>query len=280
MSTGLHVLCEKPLANTLDEARLMVEAAKEFPQLVNAIGFMKGHYPLWLEAARRLQSGLDRRAASLPRHRIPQQVLSPKKGWTFTKDRSGGGILINSGIHLIQFLHILFGDVARVTALARPMHSTVEDTLCALMQFKSGIFGSYDTSWSVPGFQTEGTFVLVEGDDGVMEITDDWLRTYHLTGKSEKMQAGTPALQEPARATSAEGLVLNAPERIRQSRVQSKPDYGGEGYYNEIADFAGARFARSERRGMIGRKDYVFRKSWMPCIAPLRRKRRWCLNNR
>ena len=58
-----------------------------------------------------------------------------------------------------------------------------EDTLTALFEFRSGVFGCYDTSWSVPGYQTEGTTVLVEGDEGTMEITDDWLRAHHLTGK-------------------------------------------------------------------------------------------------
>ena len=99
------------------------------------------------------------------------QVLGPRKGWTFTKDKAGGGVLINTGIHLVHFLRVLFGDVARVNALARPMHSAVEDTLTALFEFRSGVFGCYDTSWSVPGYQTEGTTVLVEGDEGTMEIT-------------------------------------------------------------------------------------------------------------
>ncbi|NQU42996.1 Gfo/Idh/MocA family oxidoreductase, partial [bacterium] len=169
LERGLHVFCEKPLAHTLEDARAMAAAAREHPDLVTATGFVKGHYSLWLEAARRLQSGWigtpRRFAASV----YLSQVFSPMKGWQFTKEKAGGGILINSGIHLVHFLRVLFGDMASVTARARSMHSEVEDTLAAVMEFRSGVFGSYDTSWSVPGYQTEGTRVLVEGDAGTME---------------------------------------------------------------------------------------------------------------
>ena len=224
LDRGLHVFSEKPLAHTLGDARRMAEAAAERPGQVTAVGFMKGHYPLWLEAARRLRSGWIGAPRRFRASVYLSQVLSPKKGWTFTKEKSGGGILINSGIHLIHFLRVLFGDAAGVSALARPMHSNVEDTLCALIEFRSGVFGSYDASWSVPGYQTEGTAVFVEGDDGTMEITDDWLRTHHLTGKGE----------------APKGWSKTHRSEFDRAAFNLSPDYGGEGYYNQIEDFTHA----------------------------------------
>jgi predicted dehydrogenase/nucleoside-diphosphate-sugar epimerase len=231
LERGLHVLSEKPLAHSLNDARLMAEAAAKHPELITATGFMKGHYPLWLEAARRLGSGWIGTPRRFRATVYLSQVLSPKKGWTFTKEKSGGGILINSGIHLIQFLRVLFGDAVRVTALARPMHSEVEDTLAALIEYRSGVFGSYDTSWSVPGYQTEGTTVLVEGDEGTMEITDDWLRTHHLTGKGG---GGTNGGGAP------KGWSKTHRSELDRAAFTLSPDYGGEGYYNQIEDFARA----------------------------------------
>ena len=104
------------------------------------------------------------------------------------------------------------------------MHSAVEDTLTALIEFESGVFGNYDTSWSVPGYQTEGTNVLIEGDGGVMEINDDWLRIYHLSGSG------------PA----PKGWTQHHRSEFDQADFSLSPDYGGEGYYNQIADFAAA----------------------------------------
>ncbi|MBN1866519.1 NAD-dependent epimerase/dehydratase family protein [Candidatus Sumerlaeota bacterium] len=236
LERGLHVFCEKPLAHTLDDARAMAEAQKTHPDRVTAIGFMKGHYPLWLEAARRLRDGWIGPPRRFRATVYLSQVLSPKKGWTFTKDLSGGGILINSGIHLVHFLRVLFGDVERVTARSRPMHSQVEDTLAALVEFRSGVFGSYDTSWSVAGYETEGTTVLVEGDEGTLEIADDWLRTYHLTGAG-----GAP-----------KGWSRTHRAELDHAAFTMSPDYGGEGYYNQIEDFA-----RAIREGGRARYDWT-----------------------
>jgi len=130
----------------------------------------------------------------------------------------------------------LFGDAARATALARPMHSNVEDSLAALIEFRSGVFGSLDMSWSVPGYQTEGTTVLVEGDAGTMEIGDDLLRTWHLTGKGE----------------APRGWSTTHRAELDRARFNLSPDYGGEGYYNQIEDFA-----RAIREGGRARYDWA-----------------------
>ena len=222
LERGLHVFSEKPLAHQLEEAKAMAEAARSHPEQRTAIGFMKGHYPLWLEAVRRLSEGWIGQPRRFRASVYLSQVLSPKKGWTFTKEKAGGGVLINTGIHLVHYLHLLFGDAKRITAQARPMHSPVEDTLTAILEFQSGVFGSYDTSWSVPGYQTEGSTVLIEADVGVMEITDDWLRIYHLTGKGEAPKGWSRAHRS----------------EFDHADFNLSPDYGGEGYYNQIVDFA------------------------------------------
>ena len=224
LERGLHVFLEKPLAHNLTDAQKLAGAAKQHPDQVTAIGFMKGHYPLWIEAARRLQAG---HIGQPRRYRAAvyfSQVLSPKKGWTFTKELSGGGILINSGVHLLHFLNMLFGQAARVTALSTPLHSDVEDTLAALIEYPSGLFGSYDASWSLPGHQTESTCVLIEGSEGIMEITDDWLRVYHINGKE-----GVP-----------KGWTKTHRGEFDHAKFNLSPDYGGEGYYNQLEDFAQA----------------------------------------
>jgi predicted dehydrogenase/nucleoside-diphosphate-sugar epimerase len=224
LEKGLHVFCEKPLAHTLDDARAMAEAARRFSHRVAAIGFMKGHYPLWQEAARRLKSGWIGAPRRFRAQVYLSQVFGPMNGWTFTKDRAGGGILINSGIHLIHAMRMLFGDVAKLTAEARPMHSCVEDTLCALLTYRSGLFGSLDMSWSVQGYPTEGTTIFVEGDRGTMEIDDDWVRTYHLTGDGD----------------APRGWSETHRSELDRAAFNFSPDYGGEGYYNQIADFVSA----------------------------------------
>ncbi|MFW6287011.1 MAG: NAD-dependent epimerase/dehydratase family protein [Candidatus Sumerlaeota bacterium] len=237
LEKGLHVLCEKPLAHHINDARAMVKAADEHPDRATAVAFMKGHYPMWREAARRLQSGWIGTPRRFRASVYLSQVMSPKKGWTFTKEQSGGGILINSGIHLVHFLYSCFGPAKSASALMRPMHSNVEDTLCALLRYKSGVFGSYDASWSVPGYPTEGTSVLVEGDEGTLEITDEYLRTHHLTGEGD----------------APKGWSQEHRSAFETAAFTASPDYGGEGWYNQIVDFAVA--IRTGKQPRVGWRE-------------------------
>jgi predicted dehydrogenase len=83
---------------------------------------------------------------------------------------------VNQGIHTVDLLLWLLGDVARVQALtARQLHAIEgEDTALALLQFASGALGTIEaTTVAWPGYPrrvelsgTEGT-VVVEGDDVV-----------------------------------------------------------------------------------------------------------------
>lgn len=104
--------------------------------------------------------------------------------------------------------------------------------MTALLEFSSGVFGSYDASWSLPGYPTEGTQIMIEGDDGTMEITDDWLRTHHLTGSGEAPKGWS----ESHRA------------EFDHAKFTLSPDYGGEGYFNQVEDFARAIREKSAAR--------------------------------
>ncbi|MBN1515331.1 Gfo/Idh/MocA family oxidoreductase [Candidatus Sumerlaeota bacterium] len=216
LAAGLHVLTEKPLAHTLADAEAMAAAAAKHADRITAIGFMKGHYPLWIEAARRLKDGWIGEPESFKASVNLSQVFKPMKGWTFTKDQAGGGVLINTGIHLVHLLTMLFGPDAHViSAEGGPVHSAVEDRITAIMQFPNGgPHGTYSANWSVEGFPTEATRVDIEGDAGRMSITDDWLR-------------------------HSDGTALHRSEFDRAA-FNASPDYGGEGWYNQLEDFAQA----------------------------------------
>jgi|GEM_PF-507498 len=221
---GIHVLTEKPLAHSLADAMAMAEAAKAHPKLVSAVAFMKGHIGLFFDSAKLLHSGALGEVRRFSASVYLSQVFSPKSGWTFTKDRSGGGVLINTGIHLIHLCSLLFGRVTAVYCKARPMHSSVEDTLTAIMEFENGSFGSVDMSWSVPGYETESTHFVVEGSNGVMEL-DDLRRRLHLLSPWQDVPKGASAAHQ---------------SQFDHAAFSLTPDYAGEGYYKEMRDFVEA----------------------------------------
>ena len=148
---GLHVFVEKPLADTLENARRMY-ALVEGTKLVHAVGYMKGHYPLYQKMRALLQAGTLGRVHQCHCAVYLSQVFRPPTGWVYRKEMSGGGIVANSTCHLLFLLQWFFGKVEGVFARAQSIHSAVEDAATVVLEFANGVVASIDTSWSVPGY--------------------------------------------------------------------------------------------------------------------------------
>jgi predicted dehydrogenase len=270
LEAGLHVFIEKPLAHRLDEARALAEAAGKRPTQRFGVGFMKGHddfYLLgaalaggnewlrfirdnggacdpapWFADARRfkdndfaLASPLGRTVAFRASVSLGQVFKEPK-GWTFTKEKAGGGVLINTGIHLLFLLRLFFGRLKRVVCLASPIHAQTEDTLSALVEHEDAagrrVHGTVHISWSVPDCATEATEIVVEGTNGWLWCEDNAARL-HLLKKPDSLAGWGLPLERGWNIFRRD----DAPPR---AAFDLSPEYGGEGYANEIADFVAA----------------------------------------
>jgi UDP-N-acetyl-2-amino-2-deoxyglucuronate dehydrogenase len=98
--------------------------------------------------------------------------------WRGTHALDGGAALINQGIHTVDLLLRLLGDVRRVQAAMRTSLHTIEgeDTLAALLEFENGALGVLQSATSIfPGYPrrieltgSEGTAILEH--DGLIEV--------------------------------------------------------------------------------------------------------------
>ena len=171
---GLHVLCEKPLDIKLPQVdALLAEAERAGVKL----GVM--FQDRTKQDLRRLKSLLDDGrigrpllvSASVRWWRPPEYYSSQR--WRGTWEFDGGGALMNQGVHTVDLLLWLLGDVRRVQArTATVLHEIeVEDTAVALLEFTSGAVATLEaTTAAWPGYPrrleitgSEGT-VVVEGD--------------------------------------------------------------------------------------------------------------------
>jgi predicted dehydrogenase len=217
---GIHVFVEKPLADTLENARKMYDLVKG-TTLVHAVGYMKGHYPLYQHMRALVQRGTLGRIYQCHCTVYLSQVFRPPTGWVFSKESSGGGIIINSTCHLLFLLQWFFGNVRGVFARARSIHSTVEDVATVVLEFEDGVVASVGTSWAVPGYSVEHTQMLIIGERGTLHLTDDRARLF----------------LNRADAAFPQGWTAFHRSEFDKAPVDLSSEYGGEGYYNEDADF-------------------------------------------
>ena len=153
---GKHVLVEKPMALTLEDADAMIEACRANGVRLG-VCLQRRADPVFQTVKRALDAGdLGRLALavlSVPYHR-PQRYYD-QAAWRGTWALDGGGVLMNQGIHLVDLLVWFLGDPVRVSARAATLERDVEveDTLAAVLGFEHGAVATLAaTTASEPGF--------------------------------------------------------------------------------------------------------------------------------
>jgi UDP-N-acetylglucosamine 3-dehydrogenase len=176
ISRGIHVLVEKPLAFSLDEARAIIDAA-ESNGVKLAVGHIERFNPAVVEIKRRLSEQELGRIFQVHARR-----LSPFPGRV-----QDVGVILDLATHDIDVMcHLLDAEVTRVFAeTERKAHATQEDLLSALLRFSSGAIGVLDVNWLTP---TKVRQLAVLGEGGMYladYITQDvyWYRNHGESGQ-------------------------------------------------------------------------------------------------
>jgi predicted dehydrogenase len=168
---GLHVLTEKPIDISTTRTDALIEATQKNDVTLGVI-FQDRLKP----DIRRLKESIC--AGNLGKitlvdarvkwYRPPEYYSDSRWRGTFALD--GGGALMNQGVHTIDLLLWLFGDVVRVQSRVRTaLHAIeVEDTVVAILEFGTGpVCTLQATTAAYPGYPrrleitgTEGTVIL------------------------------------------------------------------------------------------------------------------------
>jgi predicted dehydrogenase len=171
---GLHVLVEKPLAINIEQADAMIAECEKARVKLGV--FFQDRFAPEISKLKTLidGGGLGKPflvSAQVKWHRPPQYYESSR--WRGTWALDGGGALMNQGVHTVDLLLWLMGDVSRVYAKAiTALHDIeVEDTVVATLEFSNGAICAFEAATSAfPGYPrrieitgAEGT-IIVEGD--------------------------------------------------------------------------------------------------------------------
>jgi len=153
-AAGKHILCEKPLCRTLDEADEIARAVAKA-----GVTYMASHNQLFhpcLTAAREvLDSGrLGRRFWLRTQDCFVLNRSAEQMGWRADLDSQGGGELIDTGYHPTYMLLYLADSpirrIASVVSNLRLDYLRADDTAAVSVLFENGAIGQILTSWAMP----------------------------------------------------------------------------------------------------------------------------------
>ena len=224
---GLHVLTEKPIDTSTANADALIEAARKSKVQLGVI-FQDRLKP----QIRKLKSWIDQGLlgkilfvdARVKWYRPPEYYANSRWRGTFALD--GGGAVINQGVHTVDLLLWLLGDVVRVQArTATVLHKIeAEDTAAAIFEFTSGALGIFHaTTAAYPGYPRR---VEITGSEGTVILEHDRIIAANLRNTPPDF-AESAALDQNQSASSAavsdfrghQAVVEDFLEALQQNRA-------------------------------------------------------------
>ncbi|GAA2300697.1 Gfo/Idh/MocA family oxidoreductase [Streptomyces kunmingensis] len=169
IAAGKHVVCEKPLALSVDEAQEMVDAAEAAGVLLFPAHVVR-YFPAYAALAQSVVAGRIGVPAVL---RFTRSGCYPVWAPWFSDPALSGGILMDQMIHDLDFARLLAGEVVRVHAQVRGRQepgATAGDvaTGTAVLTHASGAVSHVLGVWGLPDLPFRTTY-RVAGSGGILE---------------------------------------------------------------------------------------------------------------
>ena len=219
LKSGKHVLCEKPMATSLEECDNMIKAAEEAGRLLTVMANFRFKTPF-----RKVKQLLDEGAAGKVLHATVNSLWWRGANyydlwWRGTWKSEAGGCLINHAVHHIDVLQWMLGKPKQVTAVINNLahdNSECEDIAIAVLEY--------------PGMLAQATASLIEH------------------GEEQEMifQAEKARISVPWKIAAGKPLPNGFPEentevlKAIQARYDSIPDLALEAHYGQTANLIAA----------------------------------------
>jgi predicted dehydrogenase len=168
-----HILCEKPIEITTEKINSLIEGVRKNKVKVACV-FQRRFEKTFLTVKQAVMEDklgkIVLADAYLKYYR--DQAYYDSGIWRGTWELDGGGALMNQGVHGIDILLWLVGDVESVTAITRTQlrKIEVEDTAIALIKFKNGAIGVVEGATSV--YPAQDTRFEIHGEKGSIIFGD------------------------------------------------------------------------------------------------------------
>lgn len=224
LNAGKNVLCEKPMATSIEDARAMVDIAKKTGKRL-FIGQNQRITKSHEKVKELISSGAIGKVLSFSTvfgHKGPESWCAAKSSntWFFKKDKAGFGSFGDLGIHKIDLIRYLLGDeVKEVYSIQKTLDKKfpdgnlieVDDNSIEMLEFEKGTIGTVTTSWTHYACENNQTYIY--GEKGIIKLyvnPDCPLEVLYNDGKVDKYNLDQIQTNDNQTSSGVIDLVINS----------------------------------------------------------------------
>ena len=152
LEKGLHVFCEKPPGQNVEDVENVLKVKKMHPHLKLKYGFNHRYHDSVREALRILKSGQLGDIVNVRGVYGKSKIIPFEGSWRSERKYAGGGILLDQGIHMVDLMRLFCGEFVEIKSYVSNNYwkCDVEDNAYALMKDDKGriaMLHSSATQW-------------------------------------------------------------------------------------------------------------------------------------
>ncbi|MFD1849742.1 Gfo/Idh/MocA family protein [Oceanobacillus bengalensis] len=178
LNAGKHVLCEKPMATSHEEATQMIDAATK-----NDKKLMIAHNQRFVSSHRKAREligngelGKIYSFRTVFGHGGPEGwSIDGRNSWFFEKEKAFIGAMGDLGVHKTDLIRYLLGEeVTEIAAFVETNakeNTNIDDNAVCILKMESGIIGTLAASWSYVSESDNST--IIYGENGIIRLEDD-----------------------------------------------------------------------------------------------------------
>ncbi len=221
LENGLNVFCEKPPARNLDELITVKEIYNKYPSLKLMYGFNHRFHQSVEEAKGIIDSNTFGKIINLKGVYGKSQIISfNQTDWRTKREESGGGILLDQGIHMLDLMRYLSGE-----------------SFSEIFSFIDNAFWNFDVE--------DNAYVLMKSSNGVIaQLHSSATQWRHIFNLEITLQKGSLVLGGLLTGSKSYGdetlkIISSNPKKDKGVPVESTSKYNEDvSWDNEIKYFA------------------------------------------
>jgi predicted dehydrogenase len=206
LEAGKHVMCEKPMAMNVAEAEAMEKAARKSGKLF-MMHFNTRFAPASMYMKKVVGSGILGDVYYVKTGWLRRRGIPGAGGWFTIRDKSGGGPLIDLGVHRIDLALWLLGHPTPVSVTGATYAKfgpklpgdagkvyTVEDLACGFVRFDNGMSMQVEASWATNCEKREEMYTILYGEKAGAEHSNmgdgyDWgVKVFRMEGTNQVVE--------------------------------------------------------------------------------------------